>query len=335
LYNMGKKSYSTTSSVIIVSAAIVVCIQIQLALLLQKFLVPANQPCPGDQASSNKTRDERPPLGDGCYHVFLDVGSNVGLHGRFLYEPQKYLKSTSSVKAFARVFGNERDNRDYCIFAFEPNPIFHQRHLQLEQAYKAMGWRYHPIFAGASNVNGNMTFHHTYQADNPKLAGQELGFSAVARYGDQYQSQSVPVLRLATWIIREIRNRKIPQSVYSKSQQSLLRADWNTPKVVMKLDVEGVEYVIFPDLLVTGALCDTIDFLMGEFHHDKRNHIMYPMNLTVDGKYKLNDQKEGETFASQMLRFVEITKANCKTAVSLEDDESYGSDPNPLPKPTL
>jgi hypothetical protein len=59
------------------------------------------------------------------------------------------------------------------------------------------------------------------------------------------------------------------------------------------------------------------------------------MNLTVDGKHKLNDQKEGETFANQMLRFVEITKANCKTAVSLEDDESYGSDPNPLPKPTL
>ena len=27
----------------------------------------------------------QPRLGDGCAHVFLDVGANVGLHGRFLY----------------------------------------------------------------------------------------------------------------------------------------------------------------------------------------------------------------------------------------------------------
>ena len=27
---------------------------------------------------------------DGCYHVFLDVGSNIGNHVRFLYEPQLY-----------------------------------------------------------------------------------------------------------------------------------------------------------------------------------------------------------------------------------------------------
>ena len=29
-------------------------------------------------------------LGDGCYHIFLDMGANVGVHGRFLLEPDKY-----------------------------------------------------------------------------------------------------------------------------------------------------------------------------------------------------------------------------------------------------
>ena len=79
-------------------------------------------------------------LGDGCYHVFLDVGSNIGIHGRFLFEPQKYPDSTSSVATFDREFGSPRDNRLYCVFAFEPNPKFEQRHLDLEKAYRTLLW---------------------------------------------------------------------------------------------------------------------------------------------------------------------------------------------------
>ena len=26
----------------------------------------------------------QPKLGDGCYHIFLDVGANIGIHSRFL-----------------------------------------------------------------------------------------------------------------------------------------------------------------------------------------------------------------------------------------------------------
>ena len=43
----------------------------------------------------------RSKLGDGCYHVFLDIGSNIGIHGRFLYEPDRYPDSSSSVAKFA------------------------------------------------------------------------------------------------------------------------------------------------------------------------------------------------------------------------------------------
>ena len=115
-----------------------------------------------------------------CYHVFLDVGSNIGehmsnctslhpinqnclllfikndmiliyfilynqqwtftgIHARFLYEPDRYPESKSSVKAFANGFGYPRDNWDYCVFSFEPDPKFKQRHLDLEKAY-CHGW---------------------------------------------------------------------------------------------------------------------------------------------------------------------------------------------------
>ena len=65
--------------------------------------------------------NRRSKLGDGCYHVFLDVGSNIGIHGRFLFEPQKYPDSTSSVATFDREFGSPRDNR--CIVSLHSNQI--------------------------------------------------------------------------------------------------------------------------------------------------------------------------------------------------------------------
>lgn len=43
-------------------------------------------------------------LGEGCERVFLDVGANVGLHGRFLFEPEKF-PSNKYHKVFERVFG--------------------------------------------------------------------------------------------------------------------------------------------------------------------------------------------------------------------------------------
>ena len=85
------------------------------------------------------TTTRQSKLGDGCYHIFLDVGSNIGIHARFLYQPDRYPDSKSSVKSFAKEFGYPRDNRDYCVFSFEPNPKFEQRHLDLQEAYRAVG----------------------------------------------------------------------------------------------------------------------------------------------------------------------------------------------------
>jgi len=260
-------------------------------------------------------------LGDGCYHVFIDVGSNIGVHTRFLFEPDMYPDSTSSREAFAREFGYPRDNRDYCSFGFEPNPKFEQRHLDLEAAYAAMGWRYKPFMAGASDEDGNITFYHSH-LENKEW---ETGFSAVTPktlYGTDATSRTVEIVRLATWIRDEIEGRRIPTTTYSDVLKE--------PKVVMKLDVEGLEFKVFPDLLTTGALCNNIHFLMGEFHHQADNHNYYPINLTSDGRHVLHHRKDGEQLAREMLHMVDISE-NCMTKISLQDDEAYLTDPHPYP----
>ena len=66
-------------------------------------------------------------LADGCYHVYLDVGSNVGVQVRKLFEPELYPNATIH-KIFDYVLGrgrNEnraRNKKVICAVGFEPNP---------------------------------------------------------------------------------------------------------------------------------------------------------------------------------------------------------------------
>ena len=59
---------------------------------------------------------------DGCYHVFVDAGSNIGVQIRKLYEPQKYPGAKFN-SFFKEAFGEHVAGRkDICAIGFEPNP---------------------------------------------------------------------------------------------------------------------------------------------------------------------------------------------------------------------
>jgi FkbM family methyltransferase len=157
-------------------------------------------------------------LGDDCYHIFLDVGANVGVHSRFLMEPQSYPRGRNIAKRhFNSVYGRQRDNRDFCMFAFEPNPVHKQRHEALAQAYEQMGWRYHYIEAGVSDQDGNLTFYHMNNNTH-----NEWGFSNVqgkCKRGQECRAEIVPVIRLASWIDEHVNQRKLPEVVHGKFEE--------------------------------------------------------------------------------------------------------------------
>ena len=66
---------------------------------------------------------------DGCYHVYIDVGSNIGVQVRKLFEPYKYPRSPVH-KIFNANFGNPKErsklssNERNIVYAvgFEPIP---------------------------------------------------------------------------------------------------------------------------------------------------------------------------------------------------------------------
>ena len=83
------------------------------------------------------------PLGDGCEHVYLDVGGNVGVQTRKLFEPARYPNGARTLEVFADHFGEDRETwrRTVCAIGFEPNPRHRARLKTLAERYTSLGWR--------------------------------------------------------------------------------------------------------------------------------------------------------------------------------------------------
>ena len=255
----------------------------------------------------------KPKLADGCYHVYLDVGSNIGIHNRFLFEPEKYPDAKVSRGIFDKHFGANRSNKNLCAFGFEPNPTHKARHEALRESYHRMGWRYHFINAGVGDHNGNMTFFH-----NRDVGSEEWGFSSTPRK-KRSTPEVVPIVRLAEWIENQVKGRLIPNT--QEGNRSL------APTVVMKMDIEGMEYVVLPDLFFSGVACTSIDYIFGEFHsfHTETSHARGSLSLNPSSN-------EQGIFKKQLLKAFHSVR-HCKTTrFDLIDDESYLHDGIPFPE---
>jgi FkbM family methyltransferase len=272
---------------------------------------------PASRSSNQVATPTAQRLADGCYHVFLDVGSNIGNHVRFLFEPQLYPAARIARNFFKEAFGpeSERVNTDICVFSFEPNPDHYSRHEHLRRAYNSLDWRYTPIHAGVGHQTGNITFYHT---------GDDLGFTTKkSNCRRECRPEHVPIIRLADWIKREVADRRIPQI----RNNTVIPP----PRVVMKMDIEFMEYEVIPDLMLSGVLCNNIHAVMGEFHHDVQS-IAYLWPMTYQGgesEWTL-DREMAKQISTEWLRMMEHN-LNCNTKFFMKDDESYRNDGQPLP----
>ena len=233
-----------------------------------------------------------------------------------------------------------------------------------------MGWRYQYIQAGVSDADGSMTFYHVGKGD--KLL--ERGFTTVKskckttttthRRGSQKEcpSEQVQVYRLSDWIDREIHGRIIPAIITNNGSQSERTTSTDTsqttlssPKVVMKMDIEMAEWMVLPDLLISGVLCRDVDAMLAEFHTGGRHAKEYPIHFaappspspsqqhqvggsnntsTKSISWTLESYMDAEQLKNEMLKIIDHNP-NCKTLVVEGDDESYGRDGMPLPSSSV
>jgi hypothetical protein len=204
-------------------------------------------------------------LGDGCRHVFLDVGSNRGLHVRYLMEgravfPQAWYIDWVFDKTFGPQFVNDTT---ICAFAFEPNPLHGPRLQQLSMRLRASGRRVEIFGVAAYNRSGNLTFQRSADdLQNRGYGGSGWGFAAVSST-TAGAGVVVPTIDLASFVKAEIVGRRVPPP------PTFLNAiDVRPPSVAMKMDIEGAELVVLEHMRNIGVLCE-LRIISFEYHPSK------------------------------------------------------------------
>ena len=184
---------------------------------------------------------------DGCYHIYLDVGSNVGIQVRKLFEPKLYPDSNiQSVfdKYYGKPEGNGVRKETVCAVGFEPNPRHAATLKDIERSHKACGWRTHFYTeAAAAHDYGTVDFLTDNELNKLEWGGSIVSLSN-KRKKELSVVGSVKKMRLADYILQRVMTRKFPKSVSNK----------NSPSVLMKLDIEGSELEVLTDMIVSGAL---------------------------------------------------------------------------------
>ena len=256
---------------------------------------------------------------DGCVNIFVDAGANIGVHTRFLFEPAKYPESQFT-KLFSNAFGaaSNESAQLTCSLGFEPNPKHIKRHKALQRAYKRMGWQYSFFhFALGVNTSEELVFYENIESNGGNGAQNEYWAFSTTRLEKQNQSKvRVPSVSFDT-VLAQIGKRRLP-------------ADQRHPRVLVKMDIEGSEYAVLPQVMMTGSLCRVVDYISLEWHAS-----FAPMRFRPNQHLGLSTQAEAKKVAS-LLKAAMADGAHaggCLTSVAEVDDETYLHDGVPFPVP--
>eukprot|EP00037_Helgoeca_nana_P028753 m.340214 g.340214 ORF g.340214 m.340214 type:complete len:360 (+) comp27825_c1_seq5:204-1283(+) len=278
-------------------------------------------------AAINKTFER-----SSCTHVYLDVGTNIGVQIRKLYQPHLYpgKKGRSApgvLGEFDDYFGPTPRCNTVCTFGFEPNPRHYSHNDELQQKLRA---------AGAPVVIFNTAAHTSNTA---------LTFNIPKGGPDAYEDWGASADPVAAWSGTEtVKVHAIDLSaVIHLINHNLNHAggDGGRPlssKIVMKLDVEGSEESVLPHLLLGYSLC-LVDRIFIEFH----TRFWVPSQVVIKSKgHEVGQYHSGSRVKafldaenSALLHVLEKNSSDCRLSISKEDDESYLHDGIPWEASTV
>ncbi|CAE8589038.1 unnamed protein product, partial [Polarella glacialis] len=184
---------------------------------------------------------EHPAWLQACKTIYLDVGSNIGVMVRKLYEPESYPEATA-LPLFSSRFGSPNlrglpsNVSGICALGFEPNPHRTSHLAELASNYSSKGWHVHFYPFAAWSGEGTMQFN---VQNKPERA--DWG----AKLVDKSTELSSTVEDLVS-----VRSIDLAAFVKSLPAQSV---------GLMKMDIEGAEYETLAHMLEKDVLCS--DFI--------------------------------------------------------------------------
>jgi hypothetical protein len=237
-------------------------------------------------------RTSDPALADDCFHVYLDLGTNIGVQIHKLYHPKAFPGSPVR-NVYNRYFGAEPEHRNrVCSFGWEPNPRWAPMHRSIERHYRDKGTNVTIYSAGAGVEDGWAQFVSDGDLEYKEWGGSVQPFEEKGDGGEGPAAAaaarppgSVRIMNVVQWVIDNVAHRRIPPANVGD----------RAPAVVMKLDIEGSDEAVLDGLFKSGALCG-IDFVYTEYH--------------------IKDEVVWDTNAK-------LSQAGCDSRILIMDDEEY------------
>lgn len=244
-------------------------------------------------------------MGDGYRHVYLDLGTNIGVQIRKLFEPELY-PDAKIHKFFDKWFEvPEERKRAVCAIGFEPDPSHTRRLQEVESHYRRRGYCVRIFTETAIGTHDGPI--SLYQDKDVKH--QRMGSSIVHSFKNDHSVR--PVTKVTS-----VNVSKLVESIsqrccwYNASHMS------KQPSIVMKMDIEGAEYRAIPQLIKTGMICH-LDLVFIEWHRpNKKKYLHYLPRASA------------QQIESNLRRA--ILQCPQPPVVSSLDDESYWMDGKPL-----
>ena len=188
---------------------------------------------------------------DGCYHVYLDVRSNIGIQVRKLIELERY-PNAKVLPIFDKVLGttDHRKKKGHvngkriCVIGFEPNPKHTEYLNEIEENYNNCGYKVKFFTETAvSGFNGKAMYYSDENFKKLEWGGGLLSADLSNKSKKpQKTTSNISATRLSDFLKNTVGKRKIPTYIDEN----------HPPKVLMKIDIEGSEIEVISDNIFTG-----------------------------------------------------------------------------------
>jgi len=227
---------------------------------------------------------EHPPWLNQCKQIYLDVGSNIGVQVRKLFEPEKY-PGALILPLFEKKFGSAEARRvdgkesGICALGFEPNPNWEGTLQALESEFQAKGRLVHFYPYAVSGSDGTALFQ---VSDSDDLKDWDANVTGLVQ-------------------VVESRNVTVKKIDFYRFLQDLPRA---SVVKLMKMDIEGSEWDTLARLLPANGLCnDRIEEAFIECHPEKGSAANWKGNRSFEvlaNRLTQQDCSDGPTVMSDL-----------------------------------
>lgn len=226
-----------------------------------------------------------------CTSAYIDVGSNIGVQIRKLYEPQKYNGFDPKMKDLAERFGLLEEPTEgelelglvkgqafwnttsavlpifdeyfgaaprcgVCAIGVEPNPKHTSRLNDLQASLRAAGAPVLWLHQTAADIADGFTTLNVNAGGGMDINDVGMTVKAVAGGTFSRPKEGNEV------VVATIDLSRLIWTVRGELKGNIADGE---AKVVMKLDIEGAEYRVVPHLLNRDALC-AVDLVFLEWH---------------------------------------------------------------------